>query len=149
MSESQSSHIVAVIVAGYLGPNWYLGPNCSNWFYKFKVQIVTWVLLNICSAWKTFPPHLSQIMYVIKFWMVLLKIWWKIVEIKDKMMMEEVPWASWTALLSGDDGSVYELWSCWHRLNTVTIVQCLWWWISLLRYLFMMHTMATCKISLC
>ena len=115
-------------------------------------QIGTWVLLNICSAWKTFPPHLSQIMYVIILWMVLLILWLK-------MMIEKVPWASWASLLSWDYGSVYELWSCWHRLNTVTIFKCLWSSIRFLQSLFMMMVIFTsspptiggryCKLKFC
>ena len=58
-------------------------------------------------------------------------------------MIEKVPWASWAALLSWDYGSVYELWSCWHRLNTVTSIQCLWSSIRLLQSLFMVMVIFT------
>ena len=78
-SQFKSDHIVAVIVAGYLGI-WVSGAKLVPGFY----WIGTWVLLNICSAWKTFPPHLSQIMNVINIiWMVLLILWCQIVEIGD------------------------------------------------------------------
>ena len=77
-SQFKSDHIVAVIVAGYLGI-WVSGAKLVPGFY----QIGTWVLLNICSAWKTFPPHLLQIMYVIILWMVQLILWCQRVEIED------------------------------------------------------------------
>ena len=33
----------------------------SEWqLPSIRGQIGTWVLLNICSAWKTFPPHLAN-----------------------------------------------------------------------------------------